>query len=329
MSCSHPYIIAEAAQGYEGSVDIAKLLVKAAAKGKASAIKFQVIFAEDLAEPGYQYYELFKQLEMSVESWQEIRDVASSLEIDFVVDVFGTRSLELAKTLDVDAFKLHSTTFFDVTLAEQVFNENKTTYISIGGIEPVEVDSFIEKHALHQRSDVSILFGFQAEPTPIDKNHLARITELRNRFGLEVGFMDHSEGGTPDDLGLSLVALGCGVRLFEKHITLDRELELEDYVSGITPAEFALYSDALRHLSQAIGSSSIALSDEERGYRGRALKRVVASRRLEKGSVIGDEDYRLSRPANPGGCYMPSEILGKALNQSLNEGDPIEKEYLD
>lgn len=324
-----PYIIAEAAQGYEGSVDIARLLVKAAAKGRAHAIKFQVVFAEDLAEPGYQHYDLFKQLEMSVESWQEIRNEATSLGIDFVVDVFGTQSLKLAKTLDVDAFKLHSTTFFDSSLAEKVFSENKTTYISIGGIEPEEVDSFIKKHALHKRSDVSILFGFQAEPTPVDKNHLARIVELRNRFGLNVGFMDHSEGGTSDSMGLSLVALGCGVRLFEKHITLDREVELEDYVSGITPSEFASYTDALRHLSQAIGSSSIALSDEERGYRERALKRVVANRDLKKGAVLADEDYRLSRPANPGGCYKPSEVVGGTLNRSLSEGEPIEKEYLD
>lgn len=323
-----PYIIAEAAQGYEGSVDIAKLLVKAAAKGNADAVKFQVVFAGDLAEPGYQYFDLFKQLEMSVAAWQEIRSLAKDMGLDFVVDVFGGRSLELARELDVDAFKLHSTTFFDTALAEEVFSENKPTYISIGGIEPEEVDSFIEKHALHKRSDVSILFGFQAEPTPIDKNHLSRIAELRQRFSLDVGFMDHSEGGTPDSTGLSLVALGCGVRVFEKHITLDRELALEDYISGMTPSEFLSYTEALRRLSSALGLPSLALTDEERAYRGRALKRVVASHDLNAGCVLGEDDYRLSRPANPGGCYLPADVIGKSLNRSLKEGDSIDKGYL-
>jgi len=323
-----PYIIAEASQGYEGSLDISKLLVKGAAKGKADAIKFQVVFAEDLAEPGYQYYDLFKQLEMSTEAWKEIRNEAKHLGLDFVVDVFGRRSLELARTLDVDGFKLHSTTFFDVDLAEQVLAEHKTTYISIGGIEAEEVDAFVEHHQLSERDDVKILFGFQSEPTPIDKNNLARIAQLRERYSMDIGFMDHSEGSSPDSLGLSLVALGCGVKLFEKHITLDRELELEDYVSGITPSEFLIYTDTLKRLSLALGTSSLELTDEEVAYRGRALKRVVASHSLEKGSVIGKADYRLSRPVNPGGCYLPEDVIGKSLNIDLKEGDPIDKEYL-
>jgi len=322
------YIIAEASQGYEGSLDVSKLLVKGAAKGNADAIKFQVVFAEDLAEPGYQYYDLFKQLEMSTEAWQEIRNEAKALGLDFVVDVFGRRSLELAKTLGVDGFKLHSTTFFDTDLAEQVLAENKTTYISIGGIESEEVGEFIKHHKLSKRDNVKILFGFQSEPTPIDKNNLARIAKLRERYGMDIGFMDHSEGSTPDSLGLSLVALGCGVELFEKHITLDRELELEDYVSGITPSEFLVYTDTLKRLSSALGSSSIELTDEEIAYRGRALKRVVASHSLDKGCVLKEADCRLSRPVNPGGCYLPADVIGKVLNRPLKEGDPIEKEYL-
>ena len=138
------YIIAEAAQGYEGSVDIAKLLVRGAVAAKADAIKFQVVFAKDLCEPGYEYYDLFKQLEMSLDEWKSIRLLAQENSIDFVVDVFGERAFELAKELNVDGIKLHSTTFFDHRLVRQVLALNKKTFISIGGITPEEIDQFVE-----------------------------------------------------------------------------------------------------------------------------------------------------------------------------------------
>ena len=62
---SPTFIIAEAAQGYEGNPEIAKLLVIAAAKAGADAIKFQIIYADDIAVPNYQYYNLFKQLDIA------------------------------------------------------------------------------------------------------------------------------------------------------------------------------------------------------------------------------------------------------------------------
>ena len=49
-------IIAEVAQGFEGSFNQSKLLIKAAAKAKADAVKFQLVFADELATKDYKYY---------------------------------------------------------------------------------------------------------------------------------------------------------------------------------------------------------------------------------------------------------------------------------
>lgn len=318
------YIIAEAAQGYEGSVDLAKLLVRAAASAKSHAIKFQIVYASDLCEKGYQYYDLFKQLEMSLDEWQSIRDLSKECHLDFIVDVFGSRSLEIGTKINCDGYKLHSTTFFDEELAAAVFRMNKPTYISVGGIEPDEIDDYINHNNLSKRDDVAILYGFQAEPTPIDANNLSRIAALKQHTDLDVGFMDHSEGGGQHSMTLSAMALGMGVRLFEKHITLDRELELEDYVSALTPGEFGHYVEMLSELVKAYGSQDITLGDSELTYRGKALKRVVAARDLEAGGLISSKDIRLSRPASPGGEYKPDFVINQKLKSSIKEGMPIE-----
>ena len=228
------YIIAEAAQGYEGSAELAGLLVRSAAAAKSHAIKFQLVYVTDLCEKGYQHHELFKQLEMTTDEWQSVRDLAKENNLDFIVDIFGPKSLEVGKKIGCDGFKLHSTTFFDEDLSSAVFELNKPTYISVGGIEPDEIDYFIERNNLRDKENVFILYGFQAEPTPIEANNLARISTLRERTGLNIGFMDHSDGAGDYAFTLSAMALGMGVTLFEKHISLDRALKLEDYVSALS-----------------------------------------------------------------------------------------------
>jgi len=189
------YIIAEAAQGYEGSVAVSKLLVRSAKMAGADAIKFQVVYAADLAEEGYQHYSLFKSLEMPLEAWREVRDFARENAIDFIIDIFGDISYELAQTIKADGVKIHSTSFFDDTLIEKATSLPAHTYFSVGGIELDEMKDMIQKHNLLQHKDISILYGFQSEPTPIESNNLLRIPVLREKTGINnVGFMDHSDG---------------------------------------------------------------------------------------------------------------------------------------
>lgn len=323
-----PYIIAEAAQGYEGNAEVARLLVRAAKAGGADAVKFQMVWADDLCEPGYQYRDLFQALEMSEEAWKSVADECRRCQLDFVVDVFGPRAVAAARNIGVDGYKLHSTTFFDDALAADVLAQGKPVYLSVGGIDADEIAAFLRRHDLGAGKPVVVLYGYQAEPTPIEGNNLKRMESLRALTGLEIGFMDHSDGGGADWLTLSALALGMGVRVFEKHITLDRALEMEDYVSALGPTDFRTYSDALRRLGGALGNSSLELSEAERGYRGRALKRVVASRDLAAGQVLADGDLRLNRPAETRGLFKPTEVAGRVLTRDVAVGQPIEGENL-
>ena len=115
------YVIAEAAQGYEGSVDLAKLLIKAAHAAKADAVKFQVVYADGVCEKNYEHYELYKQLELTQQEWQEVRDFAKLYKLDFIVDVSSNISFDVIKNINVDGVKLHSTNFFNDELIKNIF----------------------------------------------------------------------------------------------------------------------------------------------------------------------------------------------------------------
>ncbi len=329
------YIIAEAAQGYlpiagdAGSGDTALLLVKAAAAAGADAVKFQIVYVDELAQLGNVHYDIFRRLEMDTEAWARVRSHAARLGIEFLADVFGPRSLDVARTVHVDGIKLHSTSFFDHGLIRDVLAIGCPAYFSLGGIELCELDAFIGRHELRSHANVVLLYGFQAEPTPLEHNNLARIPVLAAHTALRIGFMDHTDGAGPDAIHVSAMALGLGVRVFEKHVTLDRELELEDYVSALPPAQLRQYVAALRRLMAAIGSDSPVLTDAERVYREKAVKRTTASRVLEAGTRVAAADICLIRPTSPRGALDPDQVVGRRLRTGIASGQPISLEDLE
>lgn len=324
-----PYIIAEAAQGFEGNKDVSKLLVRSAAAAGAGAIKFQLVYADDLAEKGYEYYDLFKSLEMSDADWTEIRELAKSLKIDFVLDLFGPESIRLAKLIKADGIKIHSTCFFDEEFVQAASGLGSTLYLSTGGIHINEVEKVLTKFDFRKRKNFVLMYGFQAEPTPIESNNLARISALREKLDVQdIGFMDHSDGDGPYTTSLSAVAIGLGVKIFEKHITLDRGLQMEDYVSALGVKDFAKYVQEINGLYSAMGTSSLELTEAEERYRNRAIKRVVAKTDLQPGAVLDLNVIKLSRASNMAGTFKLEEIAGKKLSRPVKKGEGIEKDMV-
>jgi N,N'-diacetyllegionaminate synthase len=320
-------IIAECAQGYEGQPTLGELLIKAAAAAQADAVKFQIVFADDVAVRGYRYYDWYKRVEMPVEAWLKLRNAARERGLEFYSDISGERALAVARQLSLDAAKIHAGNFFNHRLVEQVLESFPRTLVSMGGIAVEEVEQFITRHRLTPgEGRVAFLFGFQAEPTPVESNRLARLPHLQARLsGFEVGFMDHSDGGGPDPVGISLMAQALGVRLFEKHLTLDRELRINDYTSALGPGAFGDYVATLRRLDAALGEPSLTLSEAEYVYRRRMLKKLLTVSDLPAGHVLSQADL-LPRRIDVEGtdfCCDADRVIGRRLARAVAAEQPL------
>jgi len=138
--------------------------------------------------------------------------------------------------------------------------------------------------------------------------------------------MDHSDGAGSNSISLSVAALALGARVFEKHITLDYELKLEDYVSGLPPSAFADYVTTLRAIDMAFGSPSLDLTDAEKSYRAKAMKRTVAARDLSAGDQVDLSDLELIRPDIPHGALDPDQLKGRILKVDVKSGIPISED---
>lgn len=319
-------IIAEAAQGFEGDPRLARLLVRAARAGNADIVKFQLVFADELATSDYAYHGLFKGLEMPDAAWETVASDAAAAGLGLAFDVFGEHSLDLALRLGAAGVKLHSTDFFNTPLVRAVAARAPHVYLSMGGIEYDDVARLLETLTVSP-GRLTLMFGFQGEPTAVEQNHIARLGALRARFpNAGVGFMDHADGAADEAGWLGVLPLAFGVSVIEKHITVDRALALEDWVSALDPTAFANYVARIRTAERALGSAAFELSVPEREYGQRAVKSLVAACRIEPGSIVKMSDVVLLRAPAPATGVVLRQLdaaVGRTARRAVEAGSPV------
>ena len=322
-------IIAEIAQGFEGNEKLTNLLTKGAIASNADAVKFQLVYGDELATPDYDYYQLFKDLEMDKSIWIDVCNQIHNSGKKVYFDVFGLISLNLAKKVGADGVKISTTEFYNSALFDRAIVQFNTLFLSVGGIPVEDIDKKLSALSEEQADKICLMYGFQSEPTPLDQNNLNKLSLFKNRYpNFKIGFMDHADGALDDAFHLPLVAIGTGINAIEKHITLDRELEIEDYISGITPSEFIKFVSLVRRFEPVLGMNSLDLTEEEEVYRNNASKSVVALTDLKEGDVLTLETIALKRSSKPITEQSILEIeqaLGKSLRVDIKTDYPISK----
>lgn len=319
-------IIAEIAQGYEGKPEQARLLAKAGVLCNADAIKFQCVYADDICVPDYKHYSFFKTLEMPLEVWADLSKIVHDAGKEFILNVGGDKSLQMALEIEADAVKFHSTSFFCDDLILFAKENFKKIYISMGGISVDEIKSFIKRHNIKPNGQFSFTYGFQASPTPLEKNNLKKLKALMKEFeGYTFGFEDHTDANVEARFVVPLMSIPMGVSHIEKHLTLDTLLNLEDAESALSVSDFKKFVNSVRDVEKIFGNGDISLTDIEKDYRLRVLKVAVANKKLVKGHLIKEDDIALKRVASPleNGYLRKEQLIGKQIVRDVEKNEQI------
>lgn len=320
-------VIAEGAQGFEGNTTLAKLLIRSASLAKANLIKFQLIYADEILRSDHHHYKIFKSLEMNFQDWLAIKTESKKYNIELCLDIFGKKSLRTAKKLKVNYVKIHSSDFFNYELIDESIKKFKYIFISIGGATENEIKFLISKY-LENKEKIIFLYGFQSEPTAINKCNINKIFTLKKIFPENnFGFMDHLSNELSESLWLSSLCLANDINIFEKHITLDNTLEIEDHISGLQPVKFKEYVDNLKIAKKFLGNANLTLSKEEKDYRQKAFKVLVAKIDIPKNTKITTKNTKFLRmPINYKGnkiFYFNDDIANKKVSKLIKKNDPI------
>jgi N,N'-diacetyllegionaminate synthase len=323
-------IIAEIAQGYEGSPELCKLLTKAAIGADADIVKYQIIYANELCTRDYAYFDFFQTLEMEDQVWLEIVNHIHEAGKEVFFDVYGERSLQLAIKLRVDGVKVSTTEFYNTGLILKALKTLPCMVLSVAGIQIEDIDYLLSQISNADRSKLIFMYGFQSEPTPLHETNLNKLKSFKERYpDIPLGFMDHTDGALEESIHIPLIAFGTGIEYIEKHITLDRILEIEDFVSALDATRFKMFVKIIRSYECALGQTSLNLTEAENAYRKKAGKVVVALKNLPAGKTISEKDISLKRvPESAEGTKIIrlGEVAGKTLIREIQADSAISAE---
>jgi N,N'-diacetyllegionaminate synthase len=328
FSKNNVFVIAEMANAHEGKLDIAKKIVEKASQSNADGIKFQRFTANELVTKDHKNYDMYKMLEMQNKEWNELIKFSKDLKLRVFVDIFGLNSAKKLLATKIDGYKIHSSDMGNPQILQFVSKVKQAVLLSAGGSYPNEIEEAI-KIIAKTNKEIAIMHGFQGYPTRILDINLNRIFILREKFDLPIGIMDHLSGDLHMAKILPSIAVGMGVKIVEKHITLDRSKKGSDYFSSMNPDEFKEMVKIIRQTENSMGRKTFDLSKNEITYRNNHKKRPIAKTTIKKGTEFETKILEFKRTNVKSRVLTFEEIRGKHSSKKIEKKSAITQNMID
>lgn len=328
------FVIAEIGNLHEGSLGLAKCFIREAAHCGADAIKFQTHIFEseslhDVPPPGYfkeeSRKEYFERTAFALDQWRDLKKYAKQCKIEFMSSVFSLEALDILEKTGVKRYKIPSGEVTNLILLEKIASTKKPVLLSSGMSTWKELDKAIETLKTNGCRDITVLQCTSIYPCPPEKTGLNIIQEIKKRYGLRVGFSDHTLG-----ISASIAAVVLGAELIEKHFTLSRRMYGSDAKHSMEPEEFKLFIREIRDTEKAISSKvdKDELAKDLEEMKVIFEKSIVARKNIPKGKIITINDITFKKPGDGIRADKYKEILGKMAKINISQDTKIRKEML-
>ncbi len=330
--------IAEIGLNHNGDQEMARSMIVAAAKAGADMVKFQTfvpglmssVYAADLLSTGREWrpdramVDFFSTFVFDRGQYMELMGAAAAQGVTFFSSVFDLDSLRLLEDLGVALYKLASSEVTNHPLVAAVADTGKPAILSTGIATGDEISRAVELFRTRSRAELLLMHCVSLYPTTPGQVNMRRLPALRERFGLEVGFSDHTtEALAP------VLAAGFGARIFEKHFTIDRIYECPDKDISCTPDEFTAMVSSVETAIEMIGTGDMTYGDAEAGTARAARRSLFARRSIPRGKRIEEADLVALRPGVGIPVYESDTVIGRTSRVDIPENYLIRREYID
>jgi N,N'-diacetyllegionaminate synthase len=313
-------IIAEIAQAHDGSLGLLHSYIDVLSKAGVDAVKFQTHIAEaessefELFRVNFSYvdatrFDYWKRMEFTKEQWAGIKQHCDEVGVEFMSSPFSIAAIELLEQLQVKRYKVGSGEVSNLLLLERMATTGKPVILSSGMSDWSELD--IAVGFLRDKNvDVSILQCTTAYPTPPEKWGLSVIQKLKERFGIPVGFSDHSGTTTA-----CLAAAALGAEILEFHAVFDRTMFGPDAKASLEIDEIAQLVTGVRQIEKALqpytAKENASSFSELKVMFGKSL---AINKAMNVGQTIQLCDLESKKPANKG---IPASDFRKVIGKKL------------
>ena len=354
------YVIAEAGVNHNGSLALAKELVRAASECGADAVKFQTFVTEKLVtstarKAEYQnendassttQAEMLKKLELSYADFVELNEECKRYAIDFMTTCFDSESLEVIvrntapKVLKIGSGDLtnlpllieHARTGINVIISTGMATlsevEDALAALAFGYLGAADVQPSSYRWLKHHYFTAEAMEQIKSKVTILHcvTDYPARPSDLNLDAIRQLReAYKFAVGYSDHSLGIEAccAAVALGASCLEKHITLDKGMAGPDHAASASPEEFKAFVQAIRNLEQSLKPKIKAPTQRELANLEVARKYIVASKNIAAGEPLTRENIEIKRSASG---LLPNQywdLLGKPASKVYLVGESI------
>ncbi|WP_026523442.1 N-acetylneuraminate synthase [Butyrivibrio sp. MB2005] len=325
-------IIAEAGVNHNGSLEIAKKLIDTAKECGADIVKFQTAKLSSLVSksaPMAEYQkknigkeesqkDMLSKLLLPFDDYKLLSDYCKTTGIKFLSTPFDVESIEFLDSL-LDIWKIPSGEITNYPYLVKIAKTGKDIILSTGMCTMQEVEDAVKVLKDNSSGKITILHCTTNYPTPMEDVNLKAMLTLKERFGCDVGYSDHTRG-----IEVPIAAAALGATVLEKHFTLDRNMEGPDHKASLEPDELREMVRAVRNIEMALGTGIKEPTEAELKNRLVARKSIIAARDIKKGELLTEENLTTKRPGNGISPMKWNEVTGTSAIRDFAEDELIE-----
>jgi N-acetylneuraminate synthase len=292
--------------------------------------------------------DMLRGLRLSTEEFVVLRNHCRSGGIKFLCTPFDQPSLDfLVRDLGVDRLKIASGEITNAPLLWNAAQSGLPLIVSTGMSEMEEITQALgviahalgfgdqtarpdgtvfaaalnleEAQAALQRQ-VVLLHAVSDYPAKINEVNLNAMSVMRERFGLEVGYSDHTNG-----IAVPIAAAALGAVVIEKHFTLDRTMKGPDHKASLEPDELTAMVRGIREATTALGAQVKTCQASEVATRQVARKSLVAAGPIQAGETFTEHNLATKRPGEGMAPIHYWHLLGQPASRAYAVDDQIDE----
>lgn len=276
------YLIAEIGINHNGSLDIARQLIDAAAEAGFDAVKFQkrtvekVYTREFLDRPrdspwGTTQRDQKMGLEFGRKEYQEIASYCRERGIAWTASAWDLEAQRFINTFEVPINKVASAMLGHQPLLREIVAEGKKTFISTGMATLTEIDEVVNLFC-QGNCPIELMHCNSTYPMREEDANLLCIPMLKARYGCDVGYSGHESSL----IKVCVTAVTLGATSLERHITLDRAMYGSDQAASIESHSLKGFVDSVRRIPSIMGDGIKNMSPTEVAVRDKLRVEVPA-----------------------------------------------------
>jgi sialic acid synthase SpsE len=323
-------IVAEIGTNHNGDFALAQQMLQEAADAGADAVKFQTFNPDRYVHKGLSIFSLAKgsfktqyervaSVQLSYEQFRELKAQADRLGVIFLSTPFDEDAVDFLEAL-VPVFKVASGDITNTMLLKHIATKGKGVILSTGMASEQEIQDALD---LFPRDQLILLHCVARYPTSLDEANLLSIPYLQDKFGVPVGYSDHTEGTTA-----CRIAACLGAVIIEKHFTLDKSQQVGDHRLSMDSRDLMSLVRDVQDIEKARGIYGRPIAGQIQA--ARVMRRsLYAKIDIAAGELISQEMIVALRPADGLSPKEYENVVGKKAKVRIKKDTLLTKEMFE